>query len=235
MPDAPPKDSASEAIFLALRQQIMSGELEPGSRHSIYSLADALGVSRTPVREAILRLADLHLVTIEKNRGVVVRSVSPEEIAALFEMRFILEDAAVRAAAQARPPHLIAQLEDLQRQMKDALDAADEKSFLQADRAWHAAILDVIGNPWLHRQMGQLRYATPPSADHATPRVLRLTAILSEHDAIEESIGEGAAASASRATMAHLVATARSLLAPDVRDATSPDWPLAAWAGVTHS
>jgi len=207
----------------------MNGELPPDSRHSIYSLADALEVSRTPVREAVLRLADLDLVTIEKNRGVVVRSVSADEIAALFQMRFIIEDVAVRAAARARSDGIHEQLIAFSQQMTEAFDAADERAFLQADRAWHRAIVEVLGNSWVHRQLMQLRYATPPSADHSTPRLQRLESILTEHRAIQAAVHCGSTQAASDAMRAHLIATARSLVDPQELDLKPASWPMNTW------
>ena len=85
--------TTTDRVFASLRESILSGEFPAGSLHSIYRLADLLEVSRTPVREAVLRLADVGLVTIERNRGVRIRGVSVADIRA-----------GVRAAADDRGP-----------------------------------------------------------------------------------------------------------------------------------
>ncbi len=103
-------------VFAALRQRILTGELAPGTRHSVYRLADELGVSRTPVREAVLRLADLGLVTIERNRGITIRGVRAEDVRDVFELRLLLEVPAAAGAAS--------QVDDaLAERLSDALDA----------------------------------------------------------------------------------------------------------------
>ncbi|WP_406245489.1 GntR family transcriptional regulator [Microbacterium sp. M] len=173
-------------------------------------------------------------MTIEKNRGVVVRSVSADEIASLFEMRYIVEGAAVKAATNARSADLIKRLEELLEDMTGALETADEVGFLRADRAWHEAILDVLGNPWVHRQIQQLRYATPPSADQTTPRLQRLEEILAEHDAIEHALQAADVTDADYAVRAHLVATARSLLGPSALESRPSEWPLTTWTSFTQ-
>ncbi|MFI5426488.1 GntR family transcriptional regulator [Aeromicrobium sp. UC242_57] len=92
--------STTDRVFSSLRESIVSGEFPAGSLHSIYRLADLLEVSRTPVRDAVLRLADLGLVTIERNRGVRIRGVSVADVRAAFELRLMLEVPAAALAAR---------------------------------------------------------------------------------------------------------------------------------------
>ncbi|MFT4189442.1 MAG: GntR family transcriptional regulator, partial [Aeromicrobium sp.] len=104
------RPSAAEEVFARLREQILTGQLSAGSRQSIYRLSDSLGVSRTPVREAVLRLADLGLVTVERNRGIVVRGVRAEDVRDVFELRLLLEVPAASAAAAAADAGLVDRL-----------------------------------------------------------------------------------------------------------------------------
>lgn len=217
--------STAEQIFLDLRTQIMTGELPPGSRHSIYALADTLQASRTPVREAVLRLADLHLVTIHKNRGVVVRHIDPAQIEAIFEMRFLVEGAAAAHAARQSTDAILDRLTELSAQMRTACERDSESDFLIADRAWHETIISGLANSWADRQVQSLRYATPPSIDHQTPRSIRLQSILAEHDAIEQAIAHHDPVAAIRATQMHLEETARSLLDGQSLSELGDSWP----------
>lgn len=72
--------STTDRVHALLRDEIVTGALVSGSLHSIYGIADRLGVSRTPVRDAVLRLADAGMVSIERNRGVRIRGLGVQEI-----------------------------------------------------------------------------------------------------------------------------------------------------------
>jgi len=86
------RTTATDRVFALLRERIVGGDLVAGSQHSIYRLSEQLEVSRTPVREAVLRLADLGLVEIERNRGVRIRGVSVADVREVFELRLLLAE-----------------------------------------------------------------------------------------------------------------------------------------------
>ena len=121
--------TTTDRVFASLRESILSGEFPAGSLHSIYRLADLLDVSRTPVREAVLRLADIGLVTIERNRGVRIRGVSVADVRAVFELRLMIEvPAAAYAAAHAAMPRmqqLEAELEAMRSARRSAATSHD--------------------------------------------------------------------------------------------------------------
>ena len=218
-------ESTSEQVFLALRDEIMQGEMPPGSRHSIYTLADRLGVSRTPVREAVLRLADINLVTIERNRGVVVRRISLADMEAAFEMRFLVEGGAVSYLAASGSPDISPELAPHTVRMRDALEVEDVSAFVAADRAWHDALVAVLANPWMQAQIQNLRFATPPPPERTRPPRVRLGDILDEHAAITNAIAAGDRQAAVAAMGAHLRKTARSLVPHADRTDLSDEWP----------
>ena len=92
--------SLAEMVFEEVRSAIVTGQLEPGSRHSVVAIADQLGVSRTPVREALLQLASHGMVRFERNRGVLILKMSPQDIREIFEMRIMLEVPSVAACVR---------------------------------------------------------------------------------------------------------------------------------------
>src|SRR3954447_18323095 len=96
--------SARDQVYLALREAIVSAELEPGRRLSENALGDALGVSRTPVREALARLRDERLVAIVPQLGTFVTLLSPQAVADAAFVREALECAAVRLATERATP-----------------------------------------------------------------------------------------------------------------------------------
>jgi len=91
---------ASEKAYKHIRNRLLSGEFTPGARLSESELSDACGVSRTPVREALRRLALEYFVRIEPNRGAFVIDWSREDIMDMFEMRSMVEGLAARKAAE---------------------------------------------------------------------------------------------------------------------------------------
>ncbi|MAP64327.1 MAG: transcriptional regulator [Microbacterium sp.] len=225
MPSERAVESTSEQVFLTLRNEIMQGEMPPGSRHSIYTLADRLGVSRTPVREAVLRLADINLVTIERNRGVVVRRISLADMESAFEMRFLVEGGAVSFLATPDARNISADLAPHTTRMRAALDIEDVPAFVAADRAWHDTLVAAMENPWMQSQIQNLRFATPPPPERVQPPHVRLGAILEEHAAITDAIADGDRRVAVDAMRSHLRKTARSLVPHADRADLSDAWP----------
>jgi len=90
--------SVNARVLSALRAAVITGELAPGSLYSVQTLADQLGVSRTPVREALIKLAQQGMVRFERNRGVRVLLTSLHDLEEVFALRLLLEPPAVRRA-----------------------------------------------------------------------------------------------------------------------------------------
>src|SRR5207237_3014802 len=102
-----------QRVYDHLREQILSGKLEPGAELAEVALSEQLGVSRGPIREAIGRLAAEGLVTVRPRRGAVVRSLSKDEFLELYQVREALEMMAVRLAVPKLEAEGIAELEEL--------------------------------------------------------------------------------------------------------------------------
>jgi len=101
-------DRLIDSVYARLRDKILLNELRAGQKLFDRDLAEELGVSRTPVREALGQLAMMGLVEARSRRGYYVAQYSPEEVAELYEFRKILEVSAARLAAQnARPEHIV--------------------------------------------------------------------------------------------------------------------------------
>jgi len=105
-PLTPSASSISENVLETVRTAGHDGVLTPGHLYSVYQLSEALGVSRSPVREALLRLAEVGLVRFERNRGFRILLPSPHEIAEMFAIRLALELPAVRRVARESHPAL---------------------------------------------------------------------------------------------------------------------------------
>ena len=146
--------TATQSAVEALRQLIFSGELGPGSDHLEGELADRLGVSRTPIREALLILETQGLVHVRPRRGARILAIAPQEMENIYEVITELEAyAAGRAARLCKAGQLDAgALEGLREaieQMDTALDQGDRRAWARADEVFHARLVAAAQNPRL--------------------------------------------------------------------------------------
>jgi DNA-binding GntR family transcriptional regulator len=126
-----------------LQHAILEGVLKPGERLRAEALAQRLGTSRTPIREALLQLEAQGLVEVEPNRGAVVRAFDRDDLLDLYELRALLEPRAPALAAHRNTDDDIARL--------DALCDADD--LIGATEAFHRIILEAAGSPRLTTAM----------------------------------------------------------------------------------
>ena len=130
-------------VYAALRQAIVRGELEPGRRLSENTLASDVGVSRTPVREALARLRDDRLVEVVPQLGTFVSRISPQAVGDAQFIRESLECAAVRRAAELAGEDDIATLEENLSSQDRARDAGDLDAFYLLDDDFHRTLCDL--------------------------------------------------------------------------------------------
>ncbi|HLI12658.1 MAG TPA: GntR family transcriptional regulator [Alphaproteobacteria bacterium] len=148
--------SLRDRVVARVRSDIVSGRSGPGTIYSAPSLASELGVSTTPVREALLELSNRGMIVPMRNRGFKVQASSLEDLENLFEARQLLERFAVVKVAKrglADP----GQLTELADAVAAAVTAQDVRGYLEADRAFHAAFVSRAGNPRLTKMIIDLR------------------------------------------------------------------------------
>jgi len=138
--------SLMEVTTERIRDAIISGELPLGSKLSEQRLADALGVSRSPVRDALAALQSEGLVTILSKRGTFVFTPEPRIIDELCEFRGIMECEALRLGIERNHARLMLGLEQACTAMQRALDADDSQGYTQGDYQFHKAIVESPGN-----------------------------------------------------------------------------------------
>jgi DNA-binding GntR family transcriptional regulator len=139
----------SQAIkaYRALKVAILNMEMGPGRLYTETELAAKLGVSRTPVREAIQRLRHESLVTLLPRKGILVNSLSPSEVGFIYEVGEALEGMAMKLAAERASE---ADLEALDREvqaMEETIAAGDLDAWNTADKRFHVEVLKAAGNP----------------------------------------------------------------------------------------
>jgi DNA-binding GntR family transcriptional regulator len=205
------KDRALEYV----KAQVLTGAFPGGELISEGDVAAALGMSRTPVREAFLRLEAEGLLRLYPQRGALVVPVSPEEARAVIEARRVLEEFAATKVVGRGPGACAAVFERLTGELRRQGDAAasiDWREFLDADRAFHLVTLEESGNGILtgfysslrDRQMRMIRESARSDPN-------RMTTIMDEHRGIAEALRDGDLERTLRAIRTHLASTVRAI------------------------
>jgi len=207
---------ASDRAYASLRDDIMEWRLTPGTVLAEVVQAQRLGVSRTPLREALARLASDGLVAAQGGRGLVVTAVSLENIGQLFELRQTLEQESARLAAERRDPDVFSGLRDEFRAASGLL--LDERDPSHAEyydlvSRFDTAVDDATGNPYLVGALRSLRPHLVRIRRAAQDDPSRLRAAAGEHLLIVEAIIDGDAELAASATHVHLHRSLRNVLA----------------------
>ncbi|WP_275293146.1 GntR family transcriptional regulator [Amycolatopsis sp. La24] len=149
-----------EQVLEVVRQAMVTGELRPGDIYSAAALATRLGVSSSPVREALLTLVNQGLLEPVRNRGYRVVAITERDLDEIYEMRVLLEVPATLSAGAAAGPDDLARLDALAGEIESAADAGDVARFLEADRRFHLDLLALAGNGRLIDAIATLRDQT---------------------------------------------------------------------------
>ena len=185
------RSTLREQIKDVILQRIVEGSLEPGSRIVETRVAQELGVSQGPVREALRDLEQLGCVVHEPNRGCSVRAFSLEELVEAFPVRAALEALAARLAAERITAAELAELDRLLERMRRAARRGDAHDQSQANASFHATIVRAARNQTLERQWRLLEpysrtYLTVSRARvdlvHLSDRHVPILAALHHHD-----------------------------------------------------
>src|SRR5437868_188794 len=175
-----------EQVADRLRQRILARELEPGAWIDELKLCGELGISRTPLREALKVLAGEGLVTMKLRRGAYVTEMSERDVREAYQLLSLLEsDAAAEVATRATDAEL-AELGELHRRLEDALPQRD--AFFAANERFHLRVLEIDGNRWRPQMVGDLRRLMKLNRHHSLFREGRLAESLEEHRAIVKAL-----------------------------------------------
>lgn len=145
-----------DVVFQTLREGILTGELKPGERLMEIHLANRLGVSRTPVREAIRMLELEGLVTMIPRKGACVASISKQDLQDVLELRRALDSLAVKLACERILPEQLRALQDAAKEFEQSTVSNNAKEIAQADVRFHDIILDAAGNKRLIQMVNNL-------------------------------------------------------------------------------
>lgn len=195
---------AAQAVFLTLREAILSGRLPAGTRLGEEEIAARLATSRTPVREAVFRLETQSLVERLARRGVIVAQVTPDEIVEVYYVRQAMDSLAARLAAHAAlPSHLII-LRRVNDELRDAADAEDYAAMAAMNIRFHEALCEASRNALLLHFVRQVhdRVRRFPGTTFSEPK--RAHEAVEEHSELIEALVRRDAIAAERIASDHM-------------------------------
>ena len=175
-----------EEVAELLRQRIFSRELEPGSWIDELKIAEAYGISRTPLREALKVLAAEGLVTMKVRRGAYVTEVSDRDLADVYHLLSLLEsDAAGVVASQASDAQLL-ELQTLHAELEGSVSAAapDRELFFATNERFHMHLLQIADNRWRNQVVADLRKVMKLNRHNSLFKTGRVAESLQEHRAL---------------------------------------------------
>lgn len=216
-------ESLSDRVVKQLRDEIAAGRIPAGETVSAASIAERIGVSRTPVREALLRLEQAGMVRILNNRGALVLATTLEDLIEVFEMRLLLEPALAARAAELAAPAGVGEV----RRAFEAMQASvgDTDRLLVLDRDFHLAIARAAGNERAVEVLGSLRNLVLTRGVGTTSTARTATELVEDHRGIVSGIASGDPQAAAREMRRHVLNTAKLLFAQesDGDDAYGPE------------
>lgn len=152
----------AEQVMDHVRRAVAAGELVPGAWYSVYQLSAVLGVSRSPVREALVRLEETGLVRFTRNRGFQVLAPGPVDVAEIFALRLAIEPAAAHRAALHAGAADLAEIDRIAARLDTAAEAGDSAEFFTQLRSLHTLLLHTGGSSRGARILAQLPALSAP-------------------------------------------------------------------------
>lgn len=169
-----------------MRQKIFTRELEPGSWIDELKLAEQLGISRTPMREALKVLAAEGLVTMKVRRGAYVTEVSDKDLRDVYHLLALLESDAAGMVAQNASDEQLHTLQTLHQQLCNAAD--DRERFFALNEQFHMQMLSAANNRWRTQMVTDLRKVMKLNRHHSLFKTGRVQESLQEHQALMDAM-----------------------------------------------
>ncbi|MEX1297773.1 MAG: GntR family transcriptional regulator [Desulfotignum sp.] len=194
----------AKTALKVLRRSILTNELTTDVVYNEKSLAKDLGISRTPVREALLELSSKKLIKFLPQKGVIINTFSDKEIEDVFEIRTALEVFAIKKACINFKTLDISQLNRLVQAQKDAAQEKNAVAFMEADRDFHIMFTRLTKNTYLMEMMQDIRDIMHLMGFKALTQKSRMQEVITEHAAILAAVIKGQVAEAMQLMETHL-------------------------------
>jgi DNA-binding GntR family transcriptional regulator len=195
----------SDKLREKIEEQIATGEFAPGSALDEATLVEQFGVSRTPIREALIQLAAEGLIEIRPRRGAVVTSIGPARLIEMFEVMAELEAMCGRLAARRMTDEERQQLTAAHEACEQARANQDSDQYFYCNERFHAAIYAGSHNTFLREQANQLHRRLRPYRRLQLRVRDRMSVSYKEHNAIVNAITSGDAEASAQALREHVV------------------------------
>ncbi len=196
--------TAASQVYQQLRAEIVTLQRKPGEPISEKDLVQTHGVSRTPVREAILKLAAERLVEVFPQSGTFVARIPLSDLPESLIIRSALEEASVRHAAERATPDQAARLAALVERQRRMAEAGDREGFHLADEDFHAALSEIAGLPGVWALIQQVKVQIDRYRRLTLPEPGRMERVVEEHAAVVVAIAAHDPDGAARAIRHHL-------------------------------
>ena len=184
-----------------MRQRIFKRELEPGSWIDELKIAQAYGISRTPLREALKVLAAEGLVTMKVRRGAYVTEVSEADLADVYHLLSLLESDAAGAVAAKASAEQLKELQALHMELEKA--AKNRERFFAVNERFHMRLLEIAGNRWQGQMVADLRKVMKLNRHNSLLKSGRIAESLAEHRTVMDALEARDAAAATQRMQEH--------------------------------
>lgn len=203
-----------EQAYHLIKDAILYQRFKPDELYSQEDICQELGISRTPVREALLELQREHYISFARGRGIRVLSVTKSEAKAIMEMRINNEEFGARLAARRISEEQVRHLNALLEKAKESANCGDGTYMYHLDQEFHGAVVLAAGNEWLAKSVTELREHFLQFENKIAYDIAKTTeAVLQEHQAIYEAIAARDEHAAAESMRKHLVAAYRRTIA----------------------
>ena len=200
-----------EQAYDKLKELIITGALEPGALQNEKRLAEALGVSRTPVREALLELSQEGMVTFVPGKGVEICKFTTQQVREVFEIRKIIEGYIIKKIASQVTPEDIKEIDENISNQEKMLLKTERLAFIEYDKQFHLYLASKIGNQQIESILDNLRDQMHLMGIRAVEDESRMKQVIEEHRAIFSGLKEGSPQKAFDALIDHLENTEKTI------------------------
>ena len=197
-------ESLAKMAYEIIRNSILSGQWKIGELYNEKAIAADLGISRTPVREALLELASQDLIIFLPRRGLMVNRFNRRDVEEIFELRKAIELAAVEKITEASPAFDLFEIEESLLKQRKAAKEKDYLAFMEADRLFHTSFSELTNNRRLIAILENIRDMIHVMGAKALALEGRALNVIEEHQVIFEAVKKGNIEEARSAMAYHL-------------------------------